>query len=383
VASIAELLPKPFDQLEVEDVATIVRGPLDERESLVLELKRELGPDLVARSCAAFANTIGGLLIVGVPDDSDELRGIEDDVGEPQLWVKDVLRSRVLPLPPFRARKLDLENGRWLLLVLIEQSTTTPHLHTRQGTIYVRNPGSSDPRPIGDQGLLLDLLHRGDRARELALERARQAASWTVGLPERLQGPRRTLSVALAATGVSESFEDRLLREPVGRDALAGAFPDGDPQRVWPVQYEWQQHALTAYRVYPRDPIRPDYVEMVSVHRDGVVLHRSGFVGRISEMNDHFESGVSRDELIGPLRRMFDVSRELLLELGAHGDLRLVARLEAPRRIFWSPSEVCDVSQHLLVELWTALDLDDNRVADTVDRIESEIGRALGTEPNF
>jgi hypothetical protein len=54
--SIAELLPRPFDQLDIDDVAAIVAGG-EERESLVLELKGELRRDLVAKSCAAFANT--------------------------------------------------------------------------------------------------------------------------------------------------------------------------------------------------------------------------------------------------------------------------------------------------------------------------------------
>lgn len=194
--SIAELLPRPFDQLGVDDIAAIVGEPGEERESLVLELKAELGKDLVAKSCAAFANTIGGLLVVGVPDDSDELRGIDDEIGEAQLWVKEVLRARVLPLPPFRASRLDLDNGRWLLLVLVEESSTTPHLHTRQGTIYVRNPGSSDPRPLGDQGLLLDLLHRGEKARESAQRRARNAASGVRVPRARARGAAPALSRA-------------------------------------------------------------------------------------------------------------------------------------------------------------------------------------------
>lgn len=382
--SIAELLPRPFDQLVVDDVATIVAGGGEERESLVLELKAELRRDLVAKSCAAFANTIGGLLVVGVPDDSDELRGVDDEIGEAQLWVKDVLRSRVLPLPPFRARRLDLEDGRWLFLILVEESSTTPHLLTGQGAIYVRNPGSCDPRPLGDQGLLLDLLHRGERARELALARARSAATSTVALPEHLQGPRRRLSLALAATGVSNWFEDRLLREQFGGERLEAALTKDERARAWAVEYEWQQHSLTAYRVYPFQPDRPDRVEIVRVHRDGVALLRSGFVGRVSSMDEHFEQIVDRDQLVDSLRRMFNAGRELLLDLGAHGELRLVINLEAPRRIAWTPGQQWPyLDNDISVELWTPLDLSQERIADTITRIEEEIGRALGFGPHL
>ena len=44
--SIAELLPRPFDQLTSENVVTIAAGGGEERESIVLELKAELRGDL-------------------------------------------------------------------------------------------------------------------------------------------------------------------------------------------------------------------------------------------------------------------------------------------------------------------------------------------------
>src|SRR5207249_1110110 len=53
-----------------------------------------------SKSCAAFANTAGGLLLVGVADGSDELVGTEQESAEAQVWVKDVLRGHLLPLPP-------------------------------------------------------------------------------------------------------------------------------------------------------------------------------------------------------------------------------------------------------------------------------------------
>lgn len=381
--SIAELLPKPFDQLDVEDVAKIVAGPVEERESLVLELKAELRRDFVARSCAAFANTIGGLLVVGVPDDSDELRGIDDKIGEVQLWVKDVLRARVLPLPPFRARRLELGNGRWLLLVLVEESSTTPHLLTRQGAIYVRNPGSSDPRPLSDQGLMLDLLRRGERAREAAHRHAWDAAKSALSLPEYLQGPRRTVSLALGATGVSEGFEDRLLREPTGKESLAASLPGGPrPTRAQDVEHDWQQHSLTAYRAYPRDPDRPDVVEIVHVDVAGVALFRSGFVGEVKEQ---FERFLERDDFVAWLRRSFNAGRALLSELGVHGDLHVVVTIEAPRQLVWRAGSGGwpNLDYPIWVELWTPLDLTDERVDAAITRIDEEIGRALGFAPRF
>lgn len=46
--SVSELLPVPFDELDPDDVAKIVAGGGEERESLVLGLKAEFGPHRVA-----------------------------------------------------------------------------------------------------------------------------------------------------------------------------------------------------------------------------------------------------------------------------------------------------------------------------------------------
>jgi Putative DNA-binding domain len=126
----------------------------------VLEFKERPVADKLAKSCAAFANTLGGLLIVGVTD-AGELAGCERPVGEVQVWLKDMLRPRVTPLPPFRARWVPLDGtDRGLPLVLVERSSTTPHLLINLGAIYVRNPGSSDPVPIHDGRILADLVAR-------------------------------------------------------------------------------------------------------------------------------------------------------------------------------------------------------------------------------
>jgi predicted HTH transcriptional regulator len=149
--------------LTLDDVARIIADLGAERETLFFERKASVDRGALAKACSASANTYGGSLIVGVGDD-DTLVGIEPLATEAQLWVKDTLLGRVLPMPPFRARWLPTDHERGLLLVLVDESATTPHLLTRSGTIYVRNPGSSDPVPLANQVRLLDLASRGERA---------------------------------------------------------------------------------------------------------------------------------------------------------------------------------------------------------------------------
>jgi predicted HTH transcriptional regulator len=77
-----------------------------EPEGYILELRGEITHNGITKSCAAFANTLGGLLLVGV-EKTGNVAGIERG-GEAALFIKDVLQHRVTPMPPVRARWVSL-----------------------------------------------------------------------------------------------------------------------------------------------------------------------------------------------------------------------------------------------------------------------------------
>lgn len=81
----AELFDRPFEDLEVVDVEAILARHVGEGETLFFECKEKPHGDAIAKACAAFANTMGGLLIVGVTD-AGQIVGTERLGGEPQLW---------------------------------------------------------------------------------------------------------------------------------------------------------------------------------------------------------------------------------------------------------------------------------------------------------
>jgi hypothetical protein len=280
--------------------------------------------DSLAKACSAFANTYGGLLVVGVADEDDTLSGIEPVAAEAQLWVKDTLRGLVLPMPPFRARWLPTEGGRGLLLILVEESATTPHLLTRSGAIYVRNPGSSDPVPIGDQRRLLDLTQRGEQAVAKAREAARGELRRSLGIP------RPTETLVLAPTGVSSDFEARLFEattpETLGRLTWG---PPGDPNAEGR-NAGWGQHRVWVRRtkVTPIAFAYRSIEESVLVSRSGAVAITRGFARR----DDLDFSGLEDNELRSYLGEALAAARAILSEFGGHGDLRLVYEVDLENR---------------------------------------------------
>lgn len=209
----ADILPRAFPDLTFEDIVGIVDRAEAEGETIWLEFKVELAKDAIAKSCAAFANTLGGLLIIGVDDGTRAIVGVKQPNTGPQTWVKDVLRERVLPMPPFRCRWFaDPQSAdQGLLVVLVGYSTTTPHILLKSGGIYLRSPGSSDPiRPIESLTTLWELVTRGRDARAEAIRAVSWARNQTPTLSQ--AAPDRWAVLAtetawMAPTGVPDGFD--------------------------------------------------------------------------------------------------------------------------------------------------------------------------------
>jgi len=273
-----------------------------------------------------------------------------------------------------------------LLVVLVEESATTPHLLTRSGAIYVRNPGSSDPVPIADQRRLLDLSARGERAVERARLNAREALLISVADDDTddVFNPRwePTESLVLAPAGLSASFEERLF-DAATPPRLARTFWGTSSNDTRQQQYRlaiWAQHHVGVHRTRST----PHAFENRSVE-DAVIVTRAGTVviarGYVPSDNDRARSARLYDQ---DLRVFFAEAlmggREILTQYGGHGDLRLVYRLDLTERGVWFES-IPNIGpftpeRAIVVELDTAFD------DDTAEsRVFAELLRAVGFGP--
>jgi hypothetical protein len=363
--SVAELLPRPFDKLELDDLRTLIADVGDERETLFFERKQSVSPQSLAKACGAFANTLGGLLVVGVTDEADEFVGIEPVAAEAQLWVKDTLRSHVLPLPPFRARWLSLSEGDagpGVLLVLVEESATTPHLLVRRGAVYVRNPGSSDPVPIADQRQLLSLIERGEDARARAERRADDVIA-AVARP----GLRPRYRLSLAPSGWADKF------------AIGKAVPELIASKTWGAmgyerrEVEWEQHSVNVTRYYETRTWER-FHETARLSAQGALA---------------FEHGGGRDPdtpteqagLATWFAEHLAKGRDVLLDLGGHGDLRVVYGVDLSNGLLAESEYKATSAGFAFARRWTSLDADDERDSALRDAFIDDFRRAVGFAP--
>ena len=113
---------------------------LQRREGKTLEYKRDLStPDGLLRTLVAFANTAGGVLVVGVEDGTRRLIGIPDVLAAEERLSNMVVDSILPRLVP------DIEIVPWrkthVLVVQVYPSAPRPHYLARLGPdvgVFVR-----------------------------------------------------------------------------------------------------------------------------------------------------------------------------------------------------------------------------------------------------
>ena len=145
---------------------------VDHGEDLLVERKRQPSePPKFGAEVASLANTLGGLVLLGV-DDNKAVRGWNPGPRvDLQSHLGALLRKQVDPLPPFVVERFKLQR-KVIAVMRVFESTDAPHLVRGTGALYVRT--SEGKVPVDDQRMLFELARRGREAQEQALERLQQ-----------------------------------------------------------------------------------------------------------------------------------------------------------------------------------------------------------------
>jgi predicted HTH transcriptional regulator len=94
-------------------------------ENLLCEFKRKFSThEKITREMIAFANTKGGVLLIGVDDDK-EIVGVESEKSEAEL-IKDVASNYCVPPVEYEIEYMDV-NGKEVVIVQIAESKIKPH----------------------------------------------------------------------------------------------------------------------------------------------------------------------------------------------------------------------------------------------------------------
>ncbi len=121
--------------MTLRDIQTLVT----KGESLTLEFKRKVAhPEKIVREIVAFANTEGGLLLIGVDDDGS-IPGLKY-AEEEAFALETAVRKLCKPPIPLHFEIVPLSEKRAILKYQIESSTRKPHVvkDTDRLVSYVR-----------------------------------------------------------------------------------------------------------------------------------------------------------------------------------------------------------------------------------------------------
>ena len=121
--------------MESLDIKQLIGEATEYDKKLSLEAKK---PKSWCKSVSAFANTLGGALIFGIAD-NDEVVGLENPNGDAEK-ISEIIKTRMDPIPEFRLRFEQVEDGKVLIILDIFKGEETPYYYSGDGVLeaYVR-----------------------------------------------------------------------------------------------------------------------------------------------------------------------------------------------------------------------------------------------------
>jgi hypothetical protein len=135
------ILGAPIDQLTVEHINAAVKAGVE--ESLDLDFKKDHYPkgndgnDELAKDVAAFANHVGGLIVIGVRE--QDLRAVEltrvELANEPGGRYEQILLRRITPFVrdvTIRVLESTDQPGQGIVLIAVPRSLLAPHAVFRE-----------------------------------------------------------------------------------------------------------------------------------------------------------------------------------------------------------------------------------------------------------
>lgn len=155
----------PLDQLTWDSLVGFCNQQV--AENAVLDYKQQMPAD-IEKSVAAMANTLGGLILIGVPEDGHAkpvlpLRGMTVDRGlVEQVMSKCV--SNITPLiVPEVTECISPAGDQMMVVVRIAPSTDAPHAINRNTMVYVRTGRQGSPEELASIDRIQWILKRREK----------------------------------------------------------------------------------------------------------------------------------------------------------------------------------------------------------------------------
>jgi len=134
-----DILNKPITTFTFNDVVSFCQE--GHHEGWQIDYKRDWPQDGLSKYFAAFSNTRGGVIIIGVEEDKttgvptvwDGVNNTAQSIERVHQWA-----SHIEPLPSYEVHPTDEQSGKIFVLVRIYEGDRTPYYVQNDPKIYVR-----------------------------------------------------------------------------------------------------------------------------------------------------------------------------------------------------------------------------------------------------
>ena len=170
---------KPINELSFEDVVDFLKQGIAENTMLDYKFMLPKNNEKFAKTIAAFANTMGGTIILGVKDEND--KPIPPFNGQPfhakiRPQIESIIQNYIDPVVFVDiATCKNPKNNNMYVVINIPQSNLTPHLVGNSKRAYVRTGQASRPEAIVHPDKLpwlLDNRKKSQSLRHILLDKA-------------------------------------------------------------------------------------------------------------------------------------------------------------------------------------------------------------------
>lgn len=359
-----------WDELELEHVRDFLAAAGD--EGLTWEAKGTVRPrpDAVVKHCCGFANALGGFLIIGAHADkgSWHLDGVDFSDDEPRLWIGNIIRSGLSPVPWHDVHAWEVARGRTVAIVRVDAVAGGPCM-SASGEIFERVSGATIR--VQDPASLRALFASGNAA----IERAEAEALRALGDPPSPSDDARfALALALAPTGKPADVSMRLFTE-----AFEGAMVDVFESLPASPLYA-ENHAN---RFHER-AVRQDSVTMYAHQGLERWTARVGWDASAQVLltvvpDDPGETTLTADAIFADaVRPAAGAATSLVALVGGHGQAHVALRLSASKfKVRHAGrSRSIPISSGITVRTWTDAECRLDEAA--IERMKREVLRAVG-----
>lgn len=326
------MFSKPLNEITIADIETFCK---EYSEGVRVEYKSDF-PENIPKTISAFANTMGGIVIIGVETNEKNmpilpLAGIPKQQGIEEKIQSSSLQGIYPPVLP-SVRIVDIpESDKVLVVIKISESAESPHAIENSTKVYIRTGSQSRPYDLADIDRIEYLLNRREKPKEfrdkiLARSKKRfedligranpQCKTWVSKTEYIFATPYPNITISICPT-----FPRRPLFELEQIPAIVNKIPLGDRRRHF-----FSDNSKKIANGFLELDIGNDYHQYSEVNEYGLFFHSEGI--QLIKGRGRFEDGPREIHLLKFPHIVWEIGKTLKFAEHLYGNVGFWGNIE-------------------------------------------------------